>query len=63
MQAMREFFALTNRKFYVVGPLVPSPAAENAEKNELRQSPKSRETEVFLEKVLETHGEKSLVYV
>ena len=63
MEVMKKFFALTNRKFYVVGPLVPSPAAENAEKHELRQSPKSQETEAFLERILLTHGPKSLVYV
>lgn len=63
MEVMKNFFALTNRKFYVVGPLVPSPTAENAEKHELRQSPKSQETEAFLERILRTHGPKSLIYV
>lgn len=63
MEAMRRFLALTNRKLYVVGPLLPSSAAENAAKNELRQSPKAQEIEEFMGRILRTNGEKSLVYV
>lgn len=63
MEATRRFLALTGRKLYVVGPLLPSSVDENATKNELSQSPKAQEIEAFMERILRTNGEKSLIYV
>lgn len=62
-EATRRFLALTGRKLYVVGPLLPSSVDENATKNELSQSPKAQEIEAFMERILRTNGEKSLIYV
>ncbi|GJE92128.1 glycosyltransferase family 1 protein [Phanerochaete sordida] len=59
VQAFTEFLALTSRKLYFLGPLLPETSGEaDAAQRELEKSP---EIASFLTGVLEKHGERSLI--
>ena len=58
---MTEFLALTSRKLYLLGLLLPETENQaGAAQKELEKSP---EIASFMKGVLEKHGERSLVYV
>lgn len=61
--AMRKFLGLTGRKLYMLGPLQPAISGENSVSNELSQSSQGQEIATFLERILKSHGPKSLIYV
>lgn len=58
---MSDWLRETSRSVYCVGPLLPS--GEHAAIHEKKQSANSSDIEVFMDRVLESHGAKSLVYV
>lgn len=58
---IKGWFAETSRKAYAVGPLFPMD--EKATAGDKIQSDKSSEIDQFLERTLEAHGPKSLLYV
>ena len=60
---MRQWFKETNRPVYACGPLLPSASKGAAVANETKLSKESVEIQSFLDEVLRTSGEKSLVYV
>ncbi|KAI0745368.1 UDP-Glycosyltransferase/glycogen phosphorylase [Earliella scabrosa] len=61
--AARGWFAATGRRAYTTGPLLPSASKSTANLNEKKLSNESNEIVAFLDKTLETSGEKSLVYI
>lgn len=63
IQYLRDFFALTARKLFVVGPLLSAVSGKNALKQQESTSVKFREIEAFMARILESHGPKSLIYV
>ncbi|GJE92135.1 glycosyltransferase family 1 protein [Phanerochaete sordida] len=61
VKAFNEFLALTSRKLYFLGLLLPETGNEaDMAQRELEKSP---EIASFLKGVLEKHGERSLVYI
>lgn len=60
---LRDFFALTSRKLFVVGPLMSTVSGTNSIKQQSRSSAKFQEIEAFMARILESHGPRSLVYV
>lgn len=58
---MREWFAETQREVFVAGPFAPT--GKYAADNENAQSAKGSEIGRFLDSTLESHGEKSVLYV
>ena len=60
---LRDFFALTSRKLFVVGPMMSAVSGTNAMKQQSSSSEKFHEIEAFMARVLESHGPRSLVYV
>ncbi|KAK7692877.1 hypothetical protein QCA50_004512 [Cerrena zonata] len=58
---IKGWFAETSRKAYAVGPLFPMD--EKATAGDKIQSDKSSEIDQFLERTLEAHGPKSLLYI
>ncbi|KAF8583172.1 glycosyltransferase family 1 protein [Ramaria rubella] len=68
LNAMRAWFAETNRPFYAVGPLMPPGAggaglSESSKKVEAELSENGDEFQIFLDKTLNNHGQKSIIYV
>lgn len=61
IQAMRDWFAKANRQVIAAGPFLP--IGEQATTNEIRQSSRGSEIITFLDQVLTTHGQGSLLYV
>ena len=59
--ALRKWYADTGKSAYVVGPLLP--LGSHAAAAEKVQSKEAEQIEAFLNDVLETSGEKSLLYV
>ena len=53
----------TGRSAYVAGPLIPSASKGVASANEKKQSAEAADIQIFLDDVLKTSGEKSLLYV
>lgn len=60
---LRDFFALTSRKLFVVGPLMSAVSGTNAVKQQTSSSAKFQEIEAFMARILESRGPRSLVYV
>ncbi|OCH88676.1 UDP-Glycosyltransferase/glycogen phosphorylase [Obba rivulosa] len=60
LAAVRHMCAASNRDVYSFGPLVPSGTL--AIDNDLKQSEKGAEIHEFLDSVLKSHGQQSLVY-
>ncbi|KAI0716582.1 UDP-Glycosyltransferase/glycogen phosphorylase [Earliella scabrosa] len=61
--AVRRWFKETNRPVYACGPLLPSASKGAAVANETKLSKESVEIQSFLDEVLRTSGERSLVYI
>ena len=61
MQSIEDYLSATSRKLYVVGPLLPS--TRNAAAIEMEQAVKTPEIKAFMDEALQSHGERSLVYV
>lgn len=59
----RAWFADSKKDVYVVGPLLPNASDPKAIEGEHKQSQDASEIQKFLDKTLESHGAKSLVYV
>ncbi|GJE92129.1 hypothetical protein PsYK624_082820 [Phanerochaete sordida] len=61
VQAFTEFLALNSRKLYFLGPLAPEMDDEaNVEEKEIEKTP---DIANFMQNVLQTYGERSLVYI
>lgn len=60
---LRDFFALTSRKLFVVGPLMSAVSGTNAVKQQTSSSAKFQEIEAFMARILESRGPRSLVYM
>ena len=58
---MTEYFG--DRPVCYFGPLAPPPQEEELNRQELAQTAEPNEVEVFMKRVLEDKGEKSLLYV
>jgi hypothetical protein len=68
LKAMRMWLGETNRPVYAVGPLVPpgfggTGLSDTAKKMEIDSSNNGGEMQAFLDKILKSHGKRSLVYV
>ena len=61
IQAFSDFLAITSRKMYIVGPLVSQ--TKRAEAAEKKLAEKSPEVTAFMDRVLQTRGERSMLYV
>ncbi|GJE98881.1 glycosyltransferase family 1 protein [Phanerochaete sordida] len=61
VRAFEAFFALTGRKMYMLGPLVPDTATLHDAKSQ--QDETMSEIETFMDDVLQRHGPQSLVYI
>ncbi|KAI0071140.1 UDP-Glycosyltransferase/glycogen phosphorylase [Panus rudis PR-1116 ss-1] len=59
---IRAWFAESNKDVYVVGPLLPGATNPQALDGEQKQSQDAAEILTFMNKVLEEHGAKSLLY-
>ena len=58
---LRNWLAETSRTLYCVGPLLPS--GKQATIHEDTQSVNATDIHVFMDRIYETHGAKSLLYV
>ncbi|KAF8577033.1 glycosyltransferase family 1 protein [Ramaria rubella] len=68
LDAMRTWLAETNRALYAVGPLMPPGAggaglSESSKKAEVELLDNGDEFQIFLDKTLKNHGEKTIIYV
>ncbi|EKM59462.1 glycosyltransferase family 1 protein [Phanerochaete carnosa HHB-10118-sp] len=61
IKALNDFFALTSRKMYLVGPLISD--TKRSSRLETEGAAKSPELLEFMQNALKTHGEKSLIYI
>ncbi|GJJ15650.1 hypothetical protein Clacol_009928 [Clathrus columnatus] len=64
--AFREWFSERNKAIYFIGPLLPPDMPQSSSishKKDLEISSNGKDIELFLDKILESHGEKSLLYV
>ncbi|KAF8227378.1 UDP-Glycosyltransferase/glycogen phosphorylase, partial [Tricholoma matsutake] len=62
---LRKWFASSgNRELYVIGPLVPPRRLSDSAKSfELEGSENGNECQLFMDKILGEHGDKSLIYI
>jgi hypothetical protein len=51
------------RKVYSIGPQLPAIVSASPAKSDLSQSPQAQEIVTFLDTKLDSHGERSVVYV
>lgn len=63
VKALRSWYAESNKDVYVLGPLVPDAAHDEAAVGEAQQSAGGRVVEEFLGKMLQLKGQKSLLYI
>ena len=69
IDAMRTWLAETNRSLYTVGPLVPPSFSDTAglstvaKQMEFDSSQNGNEFNIFLDRILKSHGKYSLIYV
>ncbi|KAH8103111.1 UDP-Glycosyltransferase/glycogen phosphorylase [Cristinia sonorae] len=61
--ATREWFSLTNRSIWAIGPILPSITSVEAMAGEGAQSESSGAIKKFMNETLATHGEHSMLYV
>ena len=61
VQGFTDFLALSSRKVYIVGPLVPH--TKRSEEADKALAAKSPEIINFMEEALRTRGKRSLIYV
>ena len=66
---MRTWLAETNRPLYTIGPLVPPGFGDMAglsavaKQMEFKSTKNGGEVQVFLDRILKSHGKHSLIYV
>jgi hypothetical protein len=65
---MRTWLGETNRPVYAIGPLVPpgfgdTGLSDIAKQMEIASSKNGGEFDTFLENILKSHGERSVIYV
>jgi len=60
---LRDWLAELGKSVHAIGPLIPEPRGENAISGENKQSTDGIAIEEFLDKILRSHGEKSMLYI
>ena len=61
--ATKDWWAETQRQVWAIGPLLPSVASTEAVAGEEAQSPNFGEIKQFMDRIAQSHGERSLLYV
>ncbi|EKM51754.1 glycosyltransferase family 1 protein [Phanerochaete carnosa HHB-10118-sp] len=61
VQAFYQFFGITSRKTYLLGPLLPM--TKRSEAADAKQAAKSPEITDFLQNTLQARGERSLIFI
>ena len=61
--ATKEWWGEMKRKVWAIGPLMPSPSSKEAVAGEEAQSANFNEIKQFMNKILSSHGEHSMLYV
>lgn len=63
ISATKEWWRETKRKVWAIGPLMPSPSSQEAIAGEQAQSANFGEIKQFMDNILSSHGENSMLYV
>jgi hypothetical protein len=68
LEALRVWFKETNRPVYAIGPLVPpglgdTGLSDTAKQMEINSSNNGSDVQAFLDRILNSHGKQSLIYV